>query len=100
MVTIQNNTNANPDEDIEMNTIPSNKNLVPLGRVVINRKQLLKKVPLCERTILDMEKRGEFPKRFSVTQRLVVWDLAEIDEWIARQQAAGVQQLPPGIKNG
>lgn len=82
-----------------MNTIPSNKNLVPLGRVVINRKQLLKKVPLCERTILDMEKRGDFPKRFSVTRRLVVWDLAEIDEWIARQQAAGVQQLPPGTKS-
>jgi prophage regulatory protein len=99
LVTIQNNPNANPDEDIEMNIIPSNKNLVPLGRVVINRKQLLKKVPLCERTILDMEKRGEFPKRFSVTQRLVVWDLAEIDEWIARQKAAGVQQLPPGTKN-
>lgn len=70
----------------------------PVGRVLINRKQLLKKVPLCERTILDMEKRGDFPKRFSVTPRLVAWDLREIDDWIARQQAAGVQQPAPGTR--
>lgn len=70
----------------------------PVGRVLINRKQLLKKVPLCERTILDMEKRGDFPKRFSVTSRLVAWDLTEIDNWIARQQAAGVQQPAPGTR--
>lgn len=70
----------------------------PPGRVVINRKQLLKKVPLCERTILDMEKRGDFPKRFSVTARLVAWDLAEVDDWIARQHAAGIQQAAPGAK--
>lgn len=97
-VRVQSNPNINPDKDIEMNAIPSNKNLMPLGRVVINRKQLLEKVPLCERTILDMEKRGEFPKRFSVTRRLVVWDLAEIDEWIGRQQSAGIKQPPPGTK--
>ncbi|NIA52556.1 AlpA family phage regulatory protein [Massilia sp. TW-1] len=70
-----------------------------LGRVVINRKQLKIKVPLCERTILDLEKRGKFPKRFSVTARLVVWDLSEIDEWIACQKAAGVQQPAPGSKS-
>lgn len=72
---------------------------VALGRVVINRKQLKSKVPLCERTILDLEKRGQFPKRFSVTARLVVWDLSEVDEWIACQKAAGVQQPPPGSKS-
>ncbi|MEH6433868.1 helix-turn-helix transcriptional regulator [Massilia sp. DD77] len=70
----------------------------PLGRVVINRKQLKQKVPMCERTILEMEKRGDFPRRFSVTPRLVVWDLAEIDAWIARQYQAAVQQPAPGSK--
>lgn len=70
----------------------------PVGRVLINRKQLLKKIPLCERTILDMEKRGDFPKRFSVTPRLVAWDLVEVDDWIARHQAAGVQQPAPGTR--
>jgi prophage regulatory protein len=68
----------------------------PPGRVVINRKQLLQKVPLSERTILDMEKRGAFPRRFSISPRLVVWDNAEIDEWLAGQQAAAIQQPPPG----
>jgi prophage regulatory protein len=70
--------------------------LLPPGRVVINRKQLLKKVPLSERTILDMEKRGAFPKRFSISSRLVVWDNAEVDEWIAARQAAAIGQPPPG----
>lgn len=69
---------------------------LPPGRVVINRKQLLQKVPLSERTILDMEKRGAFPRRFSISPRLVVWDNAEVDAWIACQQAAAVQQPPPG----
>lgn len=69
-----------------------------LGRVVINRKQLKSKVPLCERTILDLEKRGKFPKRFSVTARVVVWDLSEVDDWIACQKIAGIQQPAPGSK--
>lgn len=68
------------------------------GRVVINRKQLLQKVPLSKRAILDMEKRGEFPRRFSISARVVVWDVAEVDAWIARQQAAAVQPQPPGTK--
>lgn len=76
------------------------KSLAPVpGRVVINRKQLLQKVPLSQRAILDMEKRGEFPRRFSISTRVVVWDVAEVDAWIARQQAAAVQPLPPGTKN-
>ncbi len=69
------------------------------GRVLIGRKQLLKKVPMCERTILDMEKRGEFPRRFSIAARVVAWDLQEIDAWIAGQHTAAIQQSPPGVKN-
>lgn len=58
------------------------------GRVLIKRRQLLQKVPLCERTILNLEKRGQFPRRFSITSRLVAWDLKEVDAWIAEQQTA------------
>ncbi len=79
-----------------MENLISDELVRPPGRVLINRKQLKQKVPLCERTILDMEKRGDFPRRFSVTPRLVVWDLAEIDAWIARQYKAAVQQPAPG----
>ena len=82
-----------------MSTAESNSLLQGvLGRVVINRKQLKSKVPLCERTILDLEKRGEFPKRFSVAARVVVWDLSEVDDWIANRKAAGIQQPAPGFK--
>jgi len=81
-----------------MENLISDKLVLHLGRVVINRKQLKQKVPLCTRTILEMEKRGDFPRRFSVTPRLVVWDLAEIDAWIARQYSAAVQQSAPGSR--
>lgn len=68
------------------------------GRVLIKRKQLLQKVPLGERTILELERRGLFPKRFSITARSVAWDLSEVDAWIAQQQAAAVAQPAPGLK--
>lgn len=69
------------------------------GRVLIKRRQLLQKVPLCERTILNLEKRGKFPRRFCITSRLVAWDLKEVDAWIAEQQTAarlpGTPQTQP-----
>ncbi|NVD97658.1 AlpA family phage regulatory protein [Massilia sp. BJB1822] len=68
------------------------------GRVLIKRKQLLQKVPLGERTILELERCGKFPKRFSITARSVAWDLKEVDAWIAEQQAAAVPQPAPGFK--
>ena len=80
-----------------MNTRPlTTADLLAPGRVLIKRKQLLQKVPLCERTILDMEKRGDFPKRFTITTRLVAWDLGEVDAWFAAQQHAALQADAPG----
>lgn len=66
------------------------------GRVLIKRQQLLRKVPLADRTIFDMEQRGEFPQRFSITSRLVAWDLKEVDEWIAKRQEAAGRPPAPG----
>jgi prophage regulatory protein len=63
------------------------KRFLPPGRILINRKQLRQKIPVCDRTILDMEKRGEFPRRFLVGHK-VVWDLLEVDTWIAVQHKA------------
>ncbi|MBC7624474.1 MAG: AlpA family phage regulatory protein [Aeromicrobium sp.] len=64
-------------------------------QTLINRKQLLAMVPMCERTILDMEKRGEFPRRFAVTKRLVAWDLVEVELWISERKAAAKQLAAP-----
>ena len=43
----------------------------------IRRPDLRKIVPLADTTIYEMEQRGEFPRRFYLTPRCVVWDLAE-----------------------
>jgi prophage regulatory protein len=71
--------------------------LVP-GRVLILRPQLLKKVPLSARTIHDMEKRGEFPRHFTISPTKVAWDLAEVDAWIAARKAGAGQANRPGHK--
>ena len=68
------------------------------GRVLIKRKQLLQKVPLGERTILELERCGKFLRRFSITARSVTWDLGKVGAWIAQQQAAAVAQPAPGLK--
>lgn len=57
-------------------------------RRTIRRTELHQIVPLANTTIYDMERRGEFPRRFNLTPRCVVWDLAEVEAWIqARREA-------------
>ncbi|SEF96129.1 helix-turn-helix transcriptional regulator [Bosea lathyri] len=56
-------------------------------------------VPLADSTIYEMEKRGEFPRRFNLTPRCVVWDLEEVEVWLEqRRQAslAGRAKIAPG----
>ena len=48
-------------------------------RRTIRRQDLRQIVPLAETTIYEMERRGEFPHRFNLTPRCVVWDLAEVE---------------------
>jgi len=55
----------------------------------IRRAQLRQIVPLADTTIYEMERRGEFPKRFALTRRCVVWDLAEVEAWLAARKQAG-----------
>jgi predicted DNA-binding transcriptional regulator AlpA len=44
----------------------------------IRRGELRQIVPLADSTIYEMEQRGEFPRRFALTTRCVVWDLSEV----------------------
>ena len=48
-------------------------------------------VPLAESTIYDMEKRGEFPRRFNLTPRCVVWDLEEVEAWLEQRRQAYIE---------
>jgi prophage regulatory protein len=58
----------------------------------IRRDQLREMVPLADTTIYEMERRGEFPRRFNLTTRCVVWDLAEVEAWIeARRHASNAK---------
>lgn len=48
----------------------------------IRRDELLQIVQLSDSTIYQMEKQGKFPKRFTLTQRCVVWDYDEVIAWL------------------
>lgn len=73
---------------------------VPLPfRRAIRRRELHQIVPLAETTVYEMEQRGEFPRRFRLTARCVVWDLEEVEAWIdERKQASrsAKSTLPTG----
>ncbi|MCM8885338.1 MAG: AlpA family transcriptional regulator [Candidatus Thiodiazotropha sp.] len=67
------------------------------GKTLINRKTLLAMIPLSERAIFNMEKRGDFPRRIALTSRNVAWDLAEVEEWIETRKQSGEQADRPGF---
>lgn len=66
-------------------------------RRLIDKKTRRSIVPLSDRTIDEMEKRGEFPRRFAISPRCVVWDLDEIERWMESQKEAGKQAIRPGV---
>ena len=69
----------------------------PLKRT-IRRPELKQLVPLSDSTIYEMEKRGEFPSRFALTPRCVVWDYEEVLAWIAaRKEAASQANHKPDV---
>ncbi|POY57500.1 transcriptional regulator [Pectobacterium versatile] len=67
---------------------------------LINRKTLLKMIPLSARTIYNLEQRGEFPRRIALTSRNVAWQLSEVEEWIADRKSAMFKAARPGIVLG
>ncbi len=70
----------------------------PIKRT-IRRHQLREMVPLADSTIYEMEQRGEFPRRFALSLRCVVWDLAEVEAWLASRRAAPVNRAqPPDVR--
>ena len=54
----------------------------------IRRSELRQIVPLADSTIYEMEQRGEFPRRFALTTRCVVWDLSEVEAWLSERRRA------------
>lgn len=70
----------------------------PLRRT-IKKTQLRQMVPLADSTIWEMERRGQFPKRFLLTPRCVVWDLAEVEAWLALRRTNPIARAePPDVR--
>lgn len=70
------------------------------NQVLINRKTLLEMIPLSSRTIYNLEKKGEFPRRIALTSRSVAWDLSEVEKWIEERRASGIRATRPGGVEG
>jgi prophage regulatory protein len=60
---------------------------------LILRPDLRRLVPLSTTTIWRMERRGEFPRRISLSEKRVAWRRSEVESWLARR--AGVR-MPRG----
>jgi prophage regulatory protein len=67
------------------------------NNMLINRRTLLKMIPLSDRTIYNLEQRGEFPKRIVLTSRSVAWDLAEVENWIEEKRRSALKAARPGF---
>lgn len=82
------------------NSLPQFPKCGPLPfRRTIRRHELRQIVPLSETTIYEMERRGEFPRRFNLTPRCVVWDLAEVEAWVKeRKQAPRPEVSKPDVR--
>ena len=64
----------------------------PQIRRTIRRQQLREMVPMADSTIYEMEQRGEFPRRFALSPRCIVWDLAEVEAWLRARRAAPIRR--------
>ncbi|WP_374346504.1 helix-turn-helix transcriptional regulator [Phenylobacterium sp.] len=71
-----------------------NRTAAPTLKRMIRRHELREMVPLADTTIYEMEQRGEFPRRFALSARCVVWDLQEVEAWLAARRANMVARAP------
>lgn len=62
-------------------------------RRTIRRNELRQIVPLADSTIFELERRGEFPQRFFLTARCVVWVLAEVEAWLESRRQPGAADM-------
>src|ERR1700742_4442507 len=51
-------------------------------RRALRRAELRKIIPLSNTTIYELEQRQDFPSRFFLTPRCVVWDSDEVYAWL------------------
>lgn len=52
----------------------------------LSKEKLMEKTSLSMSTIDRLERQGQFPKRFYITDRRAVWNADEVEAWLDRQQ--------------
>jgi len=53
----------------------------------LNKAKLVEKTSLSMSTIDTLEKAGNFPKRFYITDRRAAWNEDEVESWLDHRQA-------------
>ncbi|MBW9430711.1 AlpA family phage regulatory protein [Atlantibacter hermannii] len=66
-------------------------------KAAIRKQQLLAMVPMSESQITKLEKSGDFPQRFALTNRTVAWNLDEVEAWLDKQQEENTGRTPDHI---
>lgn len=61
---------------------------IPTITRTLRREELRELVPLSDTTIYEMERKGEFPRRFYLTARCVAWDFDEVQQWLHQRRTA------------
>ena len=61
----------------------------------LDKKKLLAVVPLSWSTIDRMERAGEFPKRWYITDKRCAWNRDEVERWLDERQAEFQGKKPP-----
>lgn len=59
----------------------------PLSRKALRLPRVLAKTDLKRSTLYRLIKQGQFPAGHKLSERVVVWDDAEIDAWLAAKFA-------------
>jgi prophage regulatory protein len=59
----------------------------------IRRAELRRLVPLSDTTIYEMERRGEFPRRFNLSPRCVAWSFDEVQVWLQSRRDPAPEQV-------
>jgi prophage regulatory protein len=60
---------------------------------LVRRTELRLIVPLADTTIYDMGCKGQFPQRFRLTPRCIVWGLDEVEAWLRERRQTSAQGL-------
>lgn len=59
----------------------------------LGKKELLAVVPLSMSTIEKLEKIGDFPKRWFITDKRCAWNADEVEAWLDERQALGAVEF-------